>query len=256
MLAAGQSITLDGVAATSLSADNFVFDQTPVTNNAGTMTIGDGAMLPLSGVINNTGTIALDSTGNKTHLELIQYGITLEGGGQVVLSDSSENIISGTLSSVTLTNVDNTISGAGQLGAGQLTLVNQGTIIATGSNALIIDTGANAVINSGTLEAAGSGGLILNSDIANSGLIWANGGNITINGAVTGSGNAMISGAATLELGAESSANVSFGADAAGTLILRDPSGFTGTISGLSSTDHIDLANISYGIASLYRHHL
>ena len=62
----------------------------------------------------------------------------------------------------------------------------------------------------------------------------------------------MISGAATLELGAELSANVSFGADAAGTLILRDPSGFTGTISGLSSTDHIDLANISYETASLY----
>jgi len=108
------------------------------------------------------------------------------------------------------------------------------------------------VTNAGTLEATGSGSLILNSDIVNSGLIWANGGNITINGAVTGSGSAMISGAATLELGAESSANVTFGADAAGTLILRDPTGFTGTISGLSSTDHIDLANISYEIASLY----
>jgi hypothetical protein len=131
-------------------------------------------------------------------------------------------------------------------------LINNGTIIAIGTHALVIDTGPNAVTNAGTLEATGSGGLILTSDIVNSGLIWANGGNITINGAVTGAGNAMISGAATLELGAESSANVSFGADAAGTLILRDPSGFTGTISGLSSTDHIDLANISYGIASLY----
>jgi hypothetical protein len=62
----------------------------------------------------------------------------------------------------------------------------------------------------------------------------------------------MISGAATLELGAESSANVTFGADAAGTLILRDPTGFSGTISGLSSADHIDLANISYETASVY----
>ena len=220
--------------------------------NAGTMTIDDGAMLPLSGIITNTGTIALDSAGRETRLELIQDGITLQGGGQVVLSDSSENVISGTVPSVTLTNVDNTISGAGQLGAGQMVLINNGTIIAIGTHALVIDTGPNAVTNAGTLEATGSGGLILNSDIVNSGLIWANGGNITINGAVTGSGNAMISGAATLELGAESSANVSFGADAAGTLILRDPSGFTGTISGLSSTDHIDLANISYGIASLY----
>ena len=59
-LADGQSITLYGVVAASLSASNFVFDQTPVMNNAGTMTIGDGAMLPLSGIINNTGTIALE----------------------------------------------------------------------------------------------------------------------------------------------------------------------------------------------------
>ena len=59
-LADGESITLSGVAAASLTASNFVFDQTPVTNNAGTMTIGDGAMLPLSGIVNNTGTIALE----------------------------------------------------------------------------------------------------------------------------------------------------------------------------------------------------
>ena len=114
-----------------------------------------------------------------------------------------------------------------------MALINNGTIAAIGTHALVVDTGTNVLTNAGTLEATGSGGLIVNSDVANSGLIWANGGNITINGAVTGSGSAMISGAATLELGAESSANVTFGADAAGTLILRDPTGFTGTISGL-----------------------
>ena len=130
-------------------------------NNAGTMVVSDGAMLPLSGIVNNTGTIALNSAGAETELELIQHGITLQGGGQLTLSDSGGNVIFGTDPSVTLTNVDNTISGAGQLGGGQMTLVNHGTIVATGSNALIIDTGANAVINSGTLEAAGSGGLVI-----------------------------------------------------------------------------------------------
>jgi hypothetical protein len=251
-LAEGQSITLFDVPVSSLSANNFVFDQTPALINTGTLTINDGALLPLSGIITNAGTIALDSTGNEAHLELIQNGITLQGGGQIVLSDSDENLISGTAPSVTLTNMDNTIFGAGQLGARQMTLINNGTIAAIGTHALVIDTGTNVVTNAGTLEATGSASLILNSDIVNSGLIWANGGNMTINGAVTGSGSAMISGAATLELGAESSANVTFGADAAGTLILRDPTGFTGTISGLSSADHIDLANISYETASVY----
>src|SRR5207237_2691118 len=95
-LADGQTITLDGVHSSALADGNFVFDQTPVVNNAGTMTIGDGAMLPLSGTINNTGIISLDSSGSDTLLQLIQHGITLQGGGQVVLSDSDSNLISGT----------------------------------------------------------------------------------------------------------------------------------------------------------------
>jgi VCBS repeat-containing protein len=250
-LGTGQSIALIGVAASSLTAGNFVFDQTPVLNNAGTMTIGNGALLPLTGIINNAGTIALDSAGSETHLQLIQYGIALHGGGQLVLSDSGENFISGTVPSVTLTNVDNTISGAGQLGAGQMTLVNDGTIVATGFHALVIDTGANVVTNAGTLEATGSGGLMVNSDVANSGLIWAHGGNITINGAVTGPGSAMIDGTATLGFGAASSAHITFAADAAGTLTLKDAADFTGTISGFSSNDQIDLTNINYSIASV-----
>jgi len=57
--------------------------------------------------------------------------------------------MSGTLYSVTLTNADNTISGAGHLGGGVMVLVNEGTIIATGTNALDIDTGTNAVTNTG-----------------------------------------------------------------------------------------------------------
>jgi hypothetical protein len=241
----GQSITLQGIDASSLSAENFLFDQTPLMNNLGTMTISDGAMLPLSGIINNTGTIALDSTGNTTTLELIQDGVTLQGGGQVILSDNDGNVIAGTLPSVTLTNLDNTISGAGQLGAGEMTLVNQGTIIANGVNALIIDTGSNVVINAGTLESTGSGGLIVNSDIANTGLIWAYAGSITIMGEVSGSGGALIN-AGTLEFGAASSINVTFAGDVFGTLVLDNPHAYTGQIFGFAGTDlqHSDLIDL------------
>jgi hypothetical protein len=246
-LADGQSITLNGVDASLLTAGDFVFDQTPVTENAGTMTISDGAILPLSGVIDNTGTIALNSTGNETDLQLIEHGITLQGGGHVDLSDNSQNVISGTVSDVTLTNVDNTISGAGQLGAGQLTLVNEATINATGSNALVIDTGSNLVVNSGTLEATGTGGLIVNGAVDNSGTLWANGGNLTIDGAVTGNGTATISGAATLEFGAASAENTTFAVGATGTLKLDQSASFTGSVSGFESGDALDLADIAFG---------
>nr|WP_283813808.1 VCBS domain-containing protein [Bradyrhizobium niftali] len=248
-LADGQSITLKGVDALSLTADDFVFDQTPVTENAGHMVISDGAILPLSGIIDNTGTIELNSTGSGTDLELIEHGITLQGHGQVVLSDSSQNLITGTVSDVMLTNVDNTISGAGHLGDGVMVLVNEGTIIATGTNALDIDTGANAVTNTGTIEATGTGGLVVHSDVVNTGLLWANDGNVTIDGNVSGNGSALISGTATLEFAHASAENTTFATGATGTLILGDSFNFSGTVSGMSADDHIDLLDFNFANA-------
>ena len=131
-LGAGETITLHGVDAASLTAADFVFNQTPVVENAGTMVVSDGAMLPLGGTIDNTGTIALNSTGDETDLQIIGDGVTLQGGGHLTLSDSHENVIFGATAASTLTNVDNTISGAGQIGIGDntLTLINEtaGTI--------------------------------------------------------------------------------------------------------------------------------
>jgi hypothetical protein len=242
----GQLITLEGVNKASLSASNFQFDQTPVMNNTGNMVISDGAMLPLSGIINNTGIIMLSSTGSETDLLLTGNGITLQGGGQVILSDNSMNVITGTSPMATLTNADNTISGAGQIGAGQMTLDNAGTIVATGSNALVIDTGSNTVTNSGTLAATGSGGLVVLSAVDNSGTLLADGGSLTFAATVTGSGNAQIHGTATLEFGAASAENTTFAADAAGTLKLGDVLGFSGMIAGFDGNDQLDLVNMQF----------
>ena len=198
----------------------------------------------VGGMINNTGTIALNSTA-RTDLQLIEHGITLQGGGQLILSDSSETWSS-----------EPTRCHADQRGQhhlrrgtarrGQMTLVNEGTIDATGTNALVIDTGSNVITNAGTIEATGAGGLIINSAVDNSGSLWANGGNLTINGAVTGDGSATISGATTLEFGAASAVNTGFAADATGTLKLDQSSGFTGTISGFGADDALDLADIAF----------
>ncbi|WP_420965872.1 VCBS domain-containing protein [Bradyrhizobium sp. B120] len=246
-LADGQTITLDGVHAADLTAANFEFDVTPTVENPGPMTIGDGAMLPLSGVIHNTGEIDLQASGDDTLLQLIQTGITLNGGGHVVLSDDDHNVIAGTAPNVTLDNVDNLISGAGQIGQGSLTLSNEGIIDATGTHALVIDTGANVIANAGTLEATGTGGLVLASAVANSGLIWANGGAVAAEGEVTGNGNALISGAGTIEFGAASAAGVTFDTTAAGHLILDDAFHFSGTVSGLDGNDDIDIKGVSFG---------
>ncbi|MFH1419875.1 MAG: Ig-like domain-containing protein, partial [Planctomycetota bacterium] len=246
-IAAGSTITIKGVDAASLSAGNFLFDFDPVTVNDSTITLHDGSMMPFGGTIENSGTIELDSAGNQTDLQILFRGATLQGGGQVTLSDSSQNVISGSRADTVLTNLDNTISGAGQLGAGQMTLVNAGTILANGTNALVIDTGSNIITNSGLMEATGSGGLIVNSGVDNSGHLWANDGNITLHGDVTGDGSATISGTATLDFSAASTANTTFAEVGDGTLKLGDSSSFTGTVSGFNEGDSLDLVDVAFG---------
>jgi hypothetical protein len=59
-------------------------------------------------------------------------------------------------------------------------------------------------------------------------------------GNVSGERTAEIDGAATLEFGAASSANVTFDAGATGTLKLVDSFDFTGIVSGVNTTNHLD----------------
>ena len=239
-LGAGETITLQGVDAASITASNFVFDQAPVLENSGTMTISDGAVLPLSGTVNNVGVIEVNSTGDPTELQIVGNGVTLEGGGQVILSDNSGNAILGTNPNAILTNVDNTISGAGHIGGGDgnLTLVNDsaGTIDANDAGGLLtLDTG-HAIVNYGVLEAS-------------------NGGTLEVQDAVTG-GTAVIAGG-TIQFDAASSVAVTFDNGAGGTtygvLLLVDPAQFTGDISGFTgaapsptSSDTIDLIGINF----------
>ena len=250
-LATGQSIDLLGVSAASLNASNFVLNQDPVTNNAGSIVINDGAIMPFTGLLNNTGTVTLDAHGSSTELEIIQHGLSLQGGGQVVLSDDAGNGIFAAAASITLTNVDNTISGAGQLGEGQMTLINEGTIIASGTNALVIDTGTNIIINSGTLEATGAGWLVINSSVENSGLLWANGASIKVNGDVTG-GSATLGGTAMLELAGNSSVSVAFVDASAQTLQIDGVHQFAGTVTGLGSGDSLDFSAFNNTAAVSY----
>jgi hypothetical protein len=172
-------------------------------SNQGAVAIENGASLSLQGVINNTGSINLD--GGATTTSIILTGntspttVTLEGGGQVKLSDSSLNSLDVEVTTpatkITLNNVNNTISGAGTIGAsGDLTLNNEklGIINATdATNSLILD---GPVSNAGLIEATGAAGLTVNTvepaGIANtaSGVIEANTGSLVKlqSGIVTG----------------------------------------------------------------------
>ncbi|MCU1302918.1 MAG: tandem-95 repeat protein [Candidatus Sulfotelmatobacter sp.] len=125
-----------------------------INNSAGgTFKIDNGAVLNLeTGTYSQLGAVQLNSAGFGTSLEL-QGNVTLSGG-TVTMSNNTNNFIFGASSANTLTNQE-TIQGAGNIGNGQMTLVNSGTILANASNNLTISVGSGTVNNTGTLDAAG-----------------------------------------------------------------------------------------------------
>ena len=219
-------------------------------NLASTVNILNNTSLYLQGTINNTGSINLQSAGNVTELVVTANNATLTGGGTVVMSDNSQTYVYGASAAAKLTLANGAISGAGQLGNGQLTLAigASGVVNATGaSNALVLNTGANAIVNAGLIEATGSGGLVVDSAVTNTGLLEANGGVLNLTQAVSGAGSAIIA-SGTLQLGAAFSENVKF-TGASGVLDLAQSQAYTGSVSGLSHAGGtlIDLRDISFG---------
>ena len=236
MLAAGGNIILGGNATIvggtlAVSGGGAFFEQNAATldgssqavTNSGTIVDQNDTNLSLLGTLNNTGTLSLQSGGYQTNLIVGSAAggttTTLSGGGTVLMSDNGNNRIYGVVGSDTLVNLDNTISGAGEIGAGQLVLVNDSTIDATGSNALVIDPGGT-VINDGLMEATGAGGLSIQNgttiDNAGGGTMLAAGGTIyLLNGATIAGGTLASSGggafveqnAATLDGSAQAVAN-------------------------------------------------
>ncbi|MCE6981523.1 type I secretion C-terminal target domain-containing protein, partial [Pseudomonas frederiksbergensis] len=245
----GQSVTLKGVDAADLSEANFQFDVDPVMTNTGTLTIADGAIMPFGGSIHNSGTLELGSTGSETNLEILFRGATLTGGGQVLLSDSAQNVIFGGSADTVLTNVDNRISGAGQLGAGQMVLVNAGLILASGLNSLVLDTGTHTITNSGVLESTGEGGMTVASAVDNSGHLWANGGDMRLLADVMGNGSATIDGDATLTFSGAAHGSVAFHGEGAGSLVIAqaEAAGSLVGILGLESDDMLTFGDLAFG---------
>lgn len=150
--------------------------------NTGSVQVVNGNVAYLDGTIANSGTINIDSIGSTTELRLGTETVTLTGGGSILLSDNANNYIFGNSGYFTLNNAGNTIAGAGQLGDGQMQLVNTGTVDATGSNALVLNAGSYDVSNGagGLIEATATGGLSFTTGIfSNAGTVAALGGNVT-----------------------------------------------------------------------------
>ncbi len=241
--------TLSGGGAIQTFGGVNLIDGTAATVfNQGNLGVSDGTSVTIEGAFANSGRVAIKARAHVAHLVVGAAGLTLSGGGSVLMTDDAFNRIAGASGAPTLDNIDNRIAGSGQIGARTLTLINgaEGVIEATGIQALSIDTGTIAIQNAGTIEAAGSGGAAIVSAVVNSGVLEAAGGVLTVSGAVSGSGSAVIAGGA-LDFASSFSQAVAF-TGKSGVLELAHSQSYAAAISGFSKTGgtSLDLRDIGF----------
>ena len=211
-------------------------------SNAGQVSVTQNGTLDIGGVFANPGLLLVENNGA---VHVAAGGLTLTGGGKFYLAD---NTVEGATTGATLT-TSNIIYGAGQLGGGQMTLINQaaGVIESYGASPLTIDTGANTITNAGLFLATSAGGMTIASAVANTGHFAVNGGSLTVTGAVSGSGyGEVVKG--ILDFAGAFNENVVFTAASTGALELGHSIGYTGKIQGLSTTgtNALDLGDITF----------
>jgi hypothetical protein len=147
------AVTLDITNSAFFEAD----EGTATGTNLGLIDVEAGSRFIFGGVFNNQNKIDLRGTGAAIASAFLLGDTTLKGGGTFSLSnDTINNNIRGF---DTLTNVDNSIKGAGVI---QTDIVNQalGTIKAD-SNAAPLVLELSNITNTGMLLGAGTGGLDL-----------------------------------------------------------------------------------------------
>jgi hypothetical protein len=202
------------------------------------------ATVTLAGAITLTKTL----TAATSHLTVAAGGASLSGGGTLAFTNAATNKI--TSAGATLTNHDK-ITGAGQIGAGQMTLVNQADGIIDGNltTALVIDTGAATIVNAGLIECASTGGVTIKSAVANTGSLTVTKGILTLAGAVTGAGTVRIGGGTADVTATSFGENVAFFATT-GVLELANSQAYAGSITGFSKTGttSLDLADIAFAV--------
>jgi hypothetical protein len=242
----------DSFAGTLAGAGKIVFSGGSDTLRSLTLASAsiNAASVTLTGTLSLSGTLAATTT----HLVVgasATGSATLTGGGRFVLSNLATNTVIGAGAAARLINVNDKILGAGQLGDGQMSLTNEGLGLINGDDtvALIINTGTSTIVNAGTIEATGSGGVDILSPIRSTGVMYAAGGTLTVDGAVTGTGVVKINNGAAVFATAFSEKVLFLGP---GILALSQSRAYAGSISGLSltGTDTLDLKDIAFSGAT------
>jgi fibronectin-binding autotransporter adhesin len=245
-------VTITGGTITSNSFGGFNVVNTATLSgltNTGTVNITNNTALTLAGTIVNNGTINMNSVGNNTEL-ILSGNVTLNGTGTVTMSNNPQNLIFGGVSADVLTvGSTQTIQGAGNIGNGQMALVNNGTINANVSNPLTINV-SNGTTNTGTLEASAGGSLSLfGRTVTNTGagkIVANTGGTVFLRSGVLVSGGSLTGGGTFIEDGSGGGATLS-GLTNASTVLVNNNTALTlaGTINNTDSIQENSVGNVT-----------
>jgi hypothetical protein len=168
-----------------------------LSKSGDSLSIGTLQSLTVDGSsIDNNGTLTINGSDccNVTALTIGGSSVTLSGSGTLVMSNNSHNQINGTAGNQFIN--QSTIQGVGNIGVGNLTLSNSGTINANTSGAVLyIEPGAGGMTNTGTVEATSGGVLSLyggGGGFTNTtGTILANGGTVDLQNGVSITGGTL-----------------------------------------------------------------
>jgi hypothetical protein len=251
--------TLRGLGNSMLTGNGVFKD----LNLAGTLALAGGGSVYVSGTLSNSGTLAVAGSNSGYAYLRLAADTTLAGSGSTLLSAHPSGyygqIVGG---SHTLTiGRGHTLRGAGIVGAGDIDVVNQGTVIADGPQALTIDLGgagtfnntaglvqvanggtfslASGTLSGGTVQGLGTGSTLagagLYKDVGLAGTLRVAGGSMAVAGTISNSGRLTVAGSnagyAYLVLAADTTL-----AGGGSTLLTSSPSGYYGQVLGGNHT--------------------
>ena len=231
-------------------------DESGYWSNTGTLDIAGGQIGLLGTIANQVGAL-LDLTSDTNPFT----GGTVINDGTLMASPAVNTVFQASI--VDTGNIDigsgtlqfyggGTISGS-VLGPGSLALTNGVLYTLTASAYLdpasvtigspVHMQGAGILSDNITINSNGrvTGYGSLNTITGNNGIIEASSGKLTVNQIESGTGSIYIDSASTLDVfGQITNTTINFNKTSNGTLILRDPADFTGTVTGVQPGDIID----------------
>jgi hypothetical protein len=240
---------MDIFSSATLNITAGVFADHDYFSNAGTVKIQMGAQwdagfLGAGQGYGNSGEILLKGG----TFDILDSFLSLNDGGELLLSDSANNLITGGVSNhpTTFYNARQTIAGAGSITGAWLQFVNGfgGVVDANQTLALVIDTGLEAN-DAGLIESTNIGGLTIDGAIDDEGQLLASAGLLRVMGSIDGYGALDISGRGQLEIGGYANPDIEFEPGSTGTLILDHGStNYFNEIYGVAAGVHLDLRDV------------